>query len=124
MARTLATNTATNDLFLDANKNIAVYVTQADYTKQLCQNYLQTFLGECFTNQSLGVDYFGILLNEFTSLQDKISELRRVLLTVPNVLQVLDVKYSQDKATGIIQFEIEILTSFGTLSLNDLKVGV
>ena len=116
---------ANNDLYLDAGGNIAIATTSIEVTQQLCQNYLQTFLGEIFVNLKAGVDWFGIMLSDYTGLQDKINELTRVLLTVPNVASVIDVQYAQDKEAGTISFAIQVQTNTGeTVTLSPLTLGV
>jgi hypothetical protein len=113
MITTFLTDSTNNDLYLDASNNIAMSHTDIETTKQLCQNYIQTFLGEIFVNLKAGVDWFGIMLTEYTGLQDKINELTRVLLTVPNVKSITDVQYGQDKETGVINFVIQVQTTQG-----------
>jgi hypothetical protein len=123
MSSTFSTD-GSNDLFLDSNNNIAIYKDQINVCKQLCQNYTQTFLSEVFTDNTLGLDWFGIMFNEFVSLNDKILELKRVLLTVPYVLDIISVQYSQDKTTSTVTFEVDVLTEFGTINLDDIIVSI
>lgn len=123
MSSTFSTD-GSNDLFLDSNNNIAIYKDQINVCKQLCQNYTQTFLSEVFTDNTLGLDWFGIMFNEFVSLNDKILELKRVLLTVPYVLDIISVQYSQDKTTSTATFEVDVLTEFGTINLDDIIVSI
>jgi hypothetical protein len=121
--RTFITDASTNDLLLDKSGNIAMAKSNIEVAKQLSRNYLLTFIGEIFTDQSVGTKWFDIMLNDFVGLNGKIAELKRVLLTVPFIEGVEEVKYSQDKESGTITFEITIKTEYGTIKLDDITVG-
>lgn len=121
--KTFATTDNTNDLYLDENKNIAVARDPRLVIKNLVQNKLQTFLGEIFTDNRIGVDYFGVILNENRPLQESIQMLTNVILSVPGVMAVEDSRYAQDKVERTVTFSFTILSRFGTINLNDLTLG-
>jgi len=121
---TLATNTdVDNDLFLDNNNNIALLTDGRNIVKQLSINKLQTFLGEVFTDLAIGLNFFGILINENLPVKDKISEITRILLQVPGVTDVESVLYEQDKQKREVTMTAQILTDVGKVDISDIIVG-
>jgi hypothetical protein len=70
----------TNDIQLDADGNFLTTKTRIKDIAQLIVNRLQTFLGEIPTNLAKGVDYHGIIFDEFLTQQSKINELVRVIV--------------------------------------------
>jgi hypothetical protein len=122
MAKVFLTDNS-NDLYLNSSNHLAIGTRDVEIAAQLARNFIWTFLGEVFTDTELGLDYFGIVLSEFTSLQDKLNELARVLLTVPFVIKVESIAYTQDKKTGVITFNPIIKTTDGeSVTLNDIRV--
>lgn len=121
---TFATNSALNDLYLDDNNNIAIYTDQLNEIKQKCNNNLKTILSEVFIDNTIGVDWFGILLSEDTTMQDKINEISKNILNIDGVLSIQNISYQQDKNTREITFIIDVLTEQGIITINDLVLGV
>jgi hypothetical protein len=122
MAKVFLTDNS-NDLYLNSSNHLAIGIRDVEIAAQLARNFIWTVLGEVFTDTELGLDYFGIVLSEFTSLQDKLNELARVLLTVPFVIKVESIAYTQDKKTGVITFNPIIKTTDGeSVTLNDIRV--
>lgn len=113
-----------SDLYLDSRGNIATFIRDIDVAAQLCNNYLRTFLGDVFTDLSIGTDWFGIILSEDTGLQSKIDEITRVLLTVPFVTAVNQVQISQNSETREISLDVEVQTTAGVLTLEPVTAGV
>ena len=123
MAKVLCTDT-NNDLYLAPDNHLAFYSSNITIAKQLAKNYLWTFRGEIFTNTELGTDYFGIILNQYNSMQDKINELTKQLLTVPYVTGVESIGYTQDKVTGVITFNPTIVVDYSAISVGDIAIGL
>jgi hypothetical protein len=115
---------ANNDTYLDANNNIAYALSNIEAVKQSCNNKLKTFLGEIFTDTSIGTDWFGIMLTDETTIATKNAEITRVLLSVEGVLSIDNIQYSQDIRTGEIIFVITLTCVYGTIQLKDLTLGV
>jgi hypothetical protein len=122
MAKVFLTDNS-NDLYLNSANRLAITNKNIEVAAQLARNYLWTFLGEVLTDTTIGTDYFGIVLNEFTSIQDKLNEIARVLLTVPFVEKIENIAYTQDKENGLVTFNPTLKTTYGTLTLNNIKVG-
>lgn len=115
---------ANNDLYLDAKGNISTFTKDIEVIGQLVTNYLQTFLGEVFTDTSIGVDWFGVMLSDSNTLQDKIDEISAWILQVPKVTAINDIQYEQDKETRELKFNIDIQTIAGQLQINNFAVGI
>lgn len=120
---TFATD-SNNDLFLDINGNIAVHHDPKQVIRNLIQNKMQTFLGEVFTDITKGVDYFGTILSNDTTLQQKIAELSKEITSTDGVTAITETRYAQDKQKGTITFSFDIETQYGAISLNDLTLGI
>ena len=74
---TFALNPVTNDMEVDANGNWKVFTNRIESIAQIITCFLQTFLGEIPINLDLGVDYHGIIFDEFlTTLCGELSPLR------------------------------------------------
>jgi hypothetical protein len=113
-----------NDRYLDSAGHFAKTNKNIEVAAQLAKNYLWTFLGEFFADKSIGTDYFGIIFNEFASMDDRLSELTRVLLTVPFIEEVESIAYSQDKQTGVTTFAPTIIATSGErITLNSIGIG-
>jgi hypothetical protein len=122
--RAILTDEINNDLFLNADKNIAFTSNDNKVIRKLVQNKLQTFLGEVFTDLDLGVGYFGIILPD-SPLSSKIEEFKRNILDVPYFKDITNVSFKQNKTAGTITFEMDLLTTKGdVVNLNDLIIGV
>lgn len=122
MAKTLRTD-SNGDLFLDSGNNLSVATSNIDVASELAKNYLRTFLGEVFTDKSIGLDYFGIIFNDYAGLQDKVNEISRVALQVELVQEVESVGYSQDKNLSTITFNPTLKTVDGSVTIVN-TVGV
>ena len=85
MASTLLLDNTTNDLVLDAAGNIAV-ASEPYSLAQDAASVIKTFLGECYWDTSLGIDYFRLV---FKGPPPSISTLKQLFvnaaLTVPGV---------------------------------------
>jgi len=115
---------ANNDLYLDASGNFAMATTKITIAQQLSKTFLWTFLGEVFTDTTLGTDYFGIIFNQYNSLQDKINEITRVLLTVPAITSVESIAYTQYKQSGVITFNPTVIIDSTSTPLGSIPVGI
>jgi hypothetical protein len=84
-ASTLLLDQSNWDLALEANANIAV--AQTPYaTAQDVSSAIRTFLGECFYDDSLGVQYFGAILGKNPPLSFVTAQMEAAALTVPGVV--------------------------------------
>lgn len=114
-----ALNPDTNDMELDANGNFKS-VSGIQAIAQLLTCKLQTFLGEIPTNLDLGVDYHGIIFNDFLIQQSKINELVRVILQTEGVQSIQDFSIAPNPPEGQIGYDFSIVTDAGTIQFSDL----
>lgn len=117
---TFALNPATNDMEVDANGNWKVFTNRIESIKQIITCYLQTFLAEIPTNLDLGVNYYGIVFNEFIPQQSKINELINVILTVEGVTGISDFSIAPNPVEGKIGYDFTITTDVGNIQFQDL----
>jgi hypothetical protein len=122
MAKVFLTD-SNNDLYLNTANHLAIATKNRNVAAQLAKNFLWTFKGEIFTDQERGTDYFGIILNEFTSLQDKLDEITRRLLMVPFVEGIESMGYTFDKETGVMTINPTLNTTQGPITLQTVGVG-
>jgi hypothetical protein len=91
------------DFALDANGDLAIgggdFSLVADLAgiEQLADIALSTVLGEWFADQSLGVDWFGVILVKNPNLIVARAILRAALLAVPGVISVDELDITIDK---------------------------
>lgn len=108
----------TNDIQLDADGNFLITKSRISDIGQLLVNRLQTFLGEVPTNLDKGVDYHGIIFDEFLTQQSKINELVRVIVATDGVEGIEDFTFSPDKE--IANYDFVIKTDAGNINFNEL----
>lgn len=107
--KTIATNDS-NDIFLGQDGNIAV-LSDLQACVQSCEHASQTLLNELPYAQSRGIAFFDNGLSASPKLGLYEVQLRRILLTVPNVQKVLYVGFKLDNTD--LSYEAQIQTSFG-----------
>lgn len=118
---TFLTNTATNDLYLDAAMNIAISNTRIQEIQQLINNKLQTFLGEIETNLDEGVDYFGTVFNQYLPITSRVNEIIARILEVTGVVGVINIDYAENN-DGIMNLTFTIQTDVGNITLVDIPL--
>jgi hypothetical protein len=117
---TFALNQTTNDMEIDANGNWNVFTNRIQSIAQIITCYLQTFLGEIPTNLDLGVDYFGIIFNEFLPQQSKLNEFVSVILTAEGVTGISNFSIAPNPVEGKIGYDFTITTDVGNIQFQDL----
>jgi hypothetical protein len=121
--RTFALNSDTNDMFLDANGDFAGYNSRIDDIAQLLICKIQTFLGEVPTNTALGLDWHGIIFDEFVIEQTKINELIRVIIATEGVRSIEDFSIAPNKQNAIAGYNFTIKTDAGDINFQNLING-
>ena len=115
------------DFALDADGDLDIvvatglrFVSGLEGVEQLCRIAVQTFKGEWFADLDLGVDWFGLILGKPFNENTIRSELRRVLLTVPNVTDVLAVVPTFNRATRTLDISWQTRTVWGDSVVDSL----
>jgi hypothetical protein len=83
--RTLLLDTVAWDLVLDASGNIAV-ATEPYSLAQDAASAIRTFLGECYLDTTVGVDWLGLILGQAPPLQ----LLKQLLANAAKTVQDVD----------------------------------
>lgn len=117
---TFALDPTTNDMEVDANGNWKVYTNRIQSIAQIITCYLQTFLAEIPTNLDLGVNYFGIIFDEFLPQQSKINEFVSIILTVEGVTGISNFSIAPNPVEGKIGYDFTITTDAGNIQFQDL----
>ena len=117
---TFALNPVTNDMEVDANGNWKVFTNRIESIAQIITCFLQTFLGEIPINLDLGVDYHGIIFDEFLPQQSKLNEFISVILTVEGVTGISNFSIAPNPIEGKIGYDFIITTDSGNIQFQDL----
>jgi hypothetical protein len=104
-------NVAFNDLYLDADGNIALAFDQ-QAALQACAQAAQTLLGELVLNTTEGIPYFQTLWIGVPNIQQFNAALRNAFLNVPNVIEVVSLITS--RLGNTLNYSAIIRTTFGT----------
>lgn len=114
MTKTLATD-ENNDLYLDADGNIAVFSGLAA-VQNICLNASKAQLGEMPLYTAQGIPNFESVWNGVPNLPQFEAALRVTLLSVPNVVSIesLDTQLSQNT----VRYTARINTTFGSSVVN------
>lgn len=108
--KTFATN-ENNDWYIDPRGNLAI-VTDLEAVTQSCEHASQVLLGELPYAQTRGIAFFDNGLTDSPKLGLYEVQLRRILLSVPNVIKV---NYVGFKIEGNqLSYEAQIKTTYGT----------
>lgn len=106
---------AFNDIYLDGQGNISLsFDLQA--VLQGCSQAAQTLLGECIYNINLGVPYEQALWVGVPNFAQFNAALRRALLLVPGVIEVVSLITSQNNNTYVYNAMIRTVYGNGVIT--------
>lgn len=79
-----------NDIYFDSeNRCVARAGNFSDSTAQRIKTYLQTFVGECFTDRNAGVEWYDKVLGQNILAVDAAkAEIREKILLIPGVKKI------------------------------------
>lgn len=91
-------DTENNDIYFDSeNRCVARCSDFADSTAQKIKTYLQTFVGECFTDRSAGVEWYDkVLGQDILSVDASKAEIREKIMLVSGVKKVEKISVEVD----------------------------
>lgn len=113
----LALDTATWDIHLDSTGNIACLgVDRAALLSQRIKVRLQTFMGECFLDRSIGVPYFTEILKKSPDLGRVRSLLAAVIATVEGVKKTLTLELKFNQGTRQLNVDFRVLGDSGEIA--------
>lgn len=110
----------TNDMSVDASGNFKTFTKRIEAIAQNLICRLQTFLGEIPTNLDLGVDYHGVIFNEFLPEQTKINELVKTILATEGVQSIENFSIAPNNLAGEISYDFAIITDAGSIQFSEL----
>lgn len=113
MASTLLLDTATWDLVLDANGNIAV-ATEPYALAQDAASAIKTFLGEVYWDTTVGVPYITQILGRNIPLPLLKQELINAALTVPGVVSAQ--VFISSLTDRILRGQVQVVSTTGQVS--------
>ena len=109
---TFATDSSTNDMFLDGTHNIATK-SDADAILNVVQNALRTLKAEIQLDLTVGVPYFETIL-QIQSPDVSVWE-GYMIQEAEKINGVIRVNYMRSKIeNNILTYEMELLTEYGT----------
>lgn len=91
----------------------AQLVEGAAATRQAWITHLTLFLGECFRDQSLGIDYQNLILDKRPSNTVLRAIFAQASRETPGVKEVTDLRFSLDAATRVLTVTAEVLYDSG-----------
>lgn len=105
---TLETDPITNDLVLK-NNSLSV-IAGADEVAQRIRARLRMFRGEWFLNLKKGMPFYEIIFAKGSTDETIASAIKREILTVPGVLELLRYSQSIDSKTRqlVVDFQVKV----------------
>lgn len=120
----LAIDPATDDLLLIGGK--AQLATGAAAVAQAWETHLTLFLGECFRDQSLGIDYQNLILIKNPSMTVVRGLFARASRETPGVKDVTELRFAFDARQRVLTVTASVLYvegGEGTLTLSETIGG-
>lgn len=116
--------TADGDLAITANSLSLVDGTvENDEGKvevmQAIRSRLRVFRGECFLDQQAGTPWYQSILGKGRDLRAAESELREVVLSVPETLALLEFTFEVDQDTREASVTFRVSTTYGVITLTE-----
>lgn len=104
-----------NDLFIKENGTLAIN-TQLQAVLQACEHVAKSQLFEMVLDQERGVPNFETIWNGSPNIAQFEAFLRRNILTVPDVIEIVSLETNVQN--NVLRYVAEIRTTFGTGVLN------
>lgn len=112
--KTILTN-KDNDLFLDANGNLAIG-EGLEAAANVSKNAVLVNYGECEYNTTIGVPYFDTIFNDFPLIDLFQAAIIRVLENLDFVKRTLNFNYSEKN--GVFSYSVTEKTDLGDIQIN------
>lgn len=108
----------TNNDFVIVNNNL-VLVESREFVQQNLKQRLQTLLGECELDTSLGVPYIEEILGKRRQQTIVENILKDVILSTPGVIKLNSFSLEFEESTRILTVNFEVASESGTIIIND-----
>lgn len=111
------------DIVVSGGKTVLLY--DNDALAQILQNKLTMWAGEWFLDKTQGIDYLGILGQQFFLDRRFNLAIRKILLADPRVTSVLTISCKLDKDDNVVA-DYDIQSIYGPISgsINSAGIGV
>jgi hypothetical protein len=110
MTQTALTNASNNDIYVDANGNLA-WATQQAAVKQACENVSRASLGEEVFSINNGIPFFQAVFVGVPNIPVFEAYLRAAILSVPGVIQIESLTTTLNG--GTLSYSAVIQNQFG-----------
>lgn len=90
------------------------YKSGLDALAQSLDTRLSSFLGDCFFDQSSGIDWFN-LLGAKSEIAVNLA-VRAVISNTPNVTGILEVLLTLDETSRLLTIKYKVQTTFGSMA--------
>lgn len=114
MSISLATTASNNDLYLDAQNNIAI-VRDINAVLQDCEHAMKMLLGEAIYDQEKGIPYMQLVFDRYNATAFE-GYARQNLEAVPGVIQVQ--KFNASVVGSTLNYTATISTIYGSGVIN------
>jgi hypothetical protein len=108
----------TNNDFVIVNNNL-VLVESREFVQQNLKQRLQTLLGECELDTSLGVPYIEEILGKRRQQSIVENILKDAILSTPGVIKLNSFSLEFEESTRILTVNFEVASESGTIIIND-----
>jgi hypothetical protein len=115
------------DILIDSNCDIDIadgpqLVSEIDQVAQHAKTRMQTFLGECAFNTTIGVRWFEDIFVKAPNKELVDSLIKATLLDTPGVFELLKYDSTYDARARTLVISCEINTTFGPITLEELAL--
>lgn len=108
----------TNNDFVIVNNNL-VLVESREFVQQNLKQRLQTLLGECELDTSLGIPYIEEILGKRRQQSIVENILKDAILSTPGVIKLNSFSLEFAESTRILTVNFEVASESGTIIIND-----
>ena len=106
--RTLLLDVDTNDLVVGTDRNLAFTTGLVDFYAQKITNVLQTFAGEWFLDETIGLPYFETIMKKGADLDDVNAIFQAEILDIDGVEEILKFETNYDESLRKYELEFAV----------------
>lgn len=110
----------TNDIVIENNR--FSLVEGSNYVEQKLKFNLQTFLGECFSNTTIGTPYFQEILGKKNNLPQIEALIKDEIIKTPGVINLTFFELDYDNNTRKLLVSFSVESEEGIININELEI--
>ena len=115
---TFSQSSSNNDLYLDANGQLAVSTGREAYA-DIMADAIRTMRGELWSDTGFGVEYFGTVFARSNSIEAWKVQMRSIIQGFDFVKSISEFNTEYDSNSHTLNFKIVIETDQGTVEVDD-----